>query len=399
MKKSIVSLFFTLIFCFPLFAQVREVTGTVTDVGGIPLASVSVLIKDTYKGTSTDVGGNYQIKIKSGDVLLFSMLGFTRQEVLITDQKTINVSLVEGISIHEVAVLGSRNALRITTETVVPMDILDINQISANAPQVSLGQILNYVAPSFSSNAQTLSDGTDHIDPASLRGLGPDHVLVLVNGKRRHTTSMVNVNGTVGRGSVGTDLNAIPVTAIERIEVLRDGAAAQYGSDAIAGVINIVLKENTNQLNFSVTSGANITSVGDQVDGQKNSMSASYGIPLGKDGGSIHFSGEVNHREPTDRTGEFEGQIFSRYNTMERLAHQDGYDLSNLPIDVISGYATSMGFDESTQELDDGLNALQSFLNDDVTENELAARGYDRNDFKMRTGQSRFREGKFFANF
>jgi len=399
MKKSILSFFFTLILCIPSFTQVRDVTGKVTDESGIPLASVAVLIKDTYRGTSTDASGNYQIKAESGDILLFSMLGFSRQEVLLADQKTINVSLVEGISIHEVAVLGSRNALRITTETVVPMDILDISQISAIAPQISLGQILNYVAPSFSSNAQTISDGTDHIDPASLRGLGPDHVLVLVNGKRRHTTSLVNVNGTVGRGSVGTDLNAIPVAAIERIEVLRDGAAAQYGSDAIAGVINIVLKENTNQLNFSATSGANVTSVGDQVDGQSNSMSASYGIPLGKDGGSLHFSGEVNLREPTDRTGEFEGQIFSRYNTIERLAYQDGHDLSNLPLDIITDYATSMGYDESTQVLDGGLNALQSFLNDDVTEDELAARGYDRNDFNMRTGQARLREGKFFANF
>ncbi|MCK5820967.1 MAG: TonB-dependent receptor, partial [Bacteroidales bacterium] len=197
----------------------------------------------------------------------------------------------------------------------------------------------------------------------------------------------------------GTDLNAIPAASIERIEVLRDGAAAQYGSDAIAGVINIVLKENTNQLNFSLTSGANFTSVGDQVDGQTNSMSASYGIPLGKDGGSLHFSGEASLREPTDRTGAFEGQIFSRYNTLERLVYHDGYDLSNLPLDVITNYATSMGYDESTQILDDGLNSLQSYLNDDVTEDELLARGYDRNDFNMRTGQSRLRDGKFFANF
>ena len=95
--------------------------------------------------------------------------------------------------------------------------------------------MLNQTAPSFSSNTQTISDGTDHIDPASLRGLGPDQELVLINGKRRHTTSLVNVNGTFGRGNVGTDLNAIPATAIDKIEVLRDGAAAQYGSDAIAG--------------------------------------------------------------------------------------------------------------------------------------------------------------------
>ena len=101
---------------------------------------------------------------------------------------------------------------------------------------------LNYVAPSFNSGTQTVADGTDHIDPASLRGLGPDQVLVLINGKRRYNTALVNLNGTFGRGAVGTDLNAIPVSAIDRIEILRDGASAQYGSDAIAGVINIILK-------------------------------------------------------------------------------------------------------------------------------------------------------------
>ncbi|MBT3243586.1 MAG: TonB-dependent receptor [Bacteroidetes bacterium] len=399
MKTILIPLCLAFLFSVPLSAQERIVKGTVTDDNGNPLASVAVLIKNTYRGSSTDVNGSYQLKAESGDVLQFSMLGFSKREVLVGNQQIIDVSLSEGINIHEVAVLGSRNALRITTETAVPMDILDIREIAANAPQVSLNQILNYVAPSFSSNPQTISDGTDHIDPASLRGLGPDHVLVLINGKRRHTSSMVNVNGTVGRGSVGTDLNSIPVVAIQRIEVLRDGASAQYGSDAIAGVINIVLKENINELNFSYTSGANFTSEGEELDGQKNALSASYGVPLGKDGGALVFSGEVNLREPTDRTGDFEGQIFSRYNTVERLAFSDGYDLSGLSLDVISDYAIGLGFDETSQDIDPGMTALQSYLNDDVTDDELMARGFNRSDFNMRTGQSRLREGKFFANF
>src|SRR5207245_4970898 len=104
-------------------------------------------------------------------------------------------------------------------------------------------QDLQALAPSFNFPRPTIADGTDSIRPASLRGLGPDQVLVLVNGKRRHSSALVHVNGTFGRGTVGVDLNAIPAAAIERIEVLRDGAAAQYGSDAIAGVINIVLND------------------------------------------------------------------------------------------------------------------------------------------------------------
>src|SRR4030095_3750010 len=120
-------------------------------------------------------------------------------------------------------------------------------------------QLLTYTAPSFQSSRQAIADGTDHVDPAQLRGLGSDQVLVLVNGKRRHQSALVNVNGTVNRGQVGTDLNTIPVSAIERVEVLRDGAAAQYGSDAIAGVINIVLKRNTGNLNGTVSYGENIS--------------------------------------------------------------------------------------------------------------------------------------------
>src|SRR4030095_14872789 len=119
-------------------------------------------------------------------------------------------------------------------------------------------QLLTYTAPSFQSSRQTISDGTDHVDPAQLRGLGSDQVLVLVNGKRRHQSALVNVNGTVNRGQVGTDMSPIPATSIERIEILRDGASAQYGSDAIAGVINIVLKKRKGLLEEGARYGKDI---------------------------------------------------------------------------------------------------------------------------------------------
>lgn len=377
---------------FQVTAQVKIVTGTVTDDSGKAMASVSVLIQDTYRGTSTNTDGSYTLKVEPGEVLQFSFLGYARKEIRVGEGNVINVTLREGINLHEIAVVGSRNSLRLTTETAVPMDILDISEIAGKAPQLTLSQIMNYVAPSFSSNTQTISDGTDHVDPAQLRGLGPDHVLVLINGKRRHTSSLVNINGTVGRGSVGTDLNAIPVSAIGRIEVLRDGAAAQYGSDAIAGVINIVLKENVNELTFSYTSGANITSESEMIDGQKNAMHVGYGVPIGDKGGALRFTGEVNLREPTDRTGNFEGMIFSRYNTMERLAGNDGYNLANLPDDIINQYATELGYDPE-------IGTLQSFLSEDASESELLSRNLTRSDFNMRTGQSQLREGKFFSNF
>lgn len=207
-------------------AQVQEVSGTVLDGNSQPLPGVSVAIKGTNQGTVTDFDGRYSLNASLGQTLVFTFVGYDAREVEI-DQAVIDVTMVSGQALSEVVLVGSRNRSRTVVESTVPIDVLDIKQLSTAVPQVNLNQMLNFVAPSFSSNTQTISDGTDHMDPASLRGLGPDQVLVLVNGKRRHNSSLVNVNGTFGRGSVGTDLNAIPVVAISRIEVLRDGASAQ----------------------------------------------------------------------------------------------------------------------------------------------------------------------------
>ena len=193
----------------------------------------------------------------------------------------------ELLELDEVVVLGSRAAPRSRLETAVAVDVID-TKLLKDIPQVNLNQILHYLAPSFNSSTQTISDGTDHIDPASLRGLGPDQVLVLINGKRRHTTSLININGTAGKGSVGTDLNAIPTSAIKRIEILRDGAAAQYGSDAIAGVINIILEDNTEQLRSNLTTGGYLSKNSENtVDGESVQANVNFGLPVGKKGGFV----------------------------------------------------------------------------------------------------------------
>ena len=141
-----------------------------------------------------------------------------------------------------------------------------------------VGQLLQFTAPSFNSNRQVGADGADHIDSATLRGLGPDQTLVLVNGKRQHSVALVNVYGSRARGNTGTDLNTIPALAIERIDVLRDGAAAQYGSDAIAGVINIGLKRST-ALDVLAASGEYT-----RGDGRSSQLAANYGFGLGERG-------------------------------------------------------------------------------------------------------------------
>ncbi len=378
-----------------------QINGTVVDDEGSPLPGASVVIKGTTTGSTTDFDGVFTINAEVGDTLVVSYIGFESQEV--TASNDMKVQLTSGVALAEVVIVGSRNPNRTATESTVPVDVIDMKELNNVAPQVNLNQILNYVAPSFTSNTQTISDGTDHIDPASLRGLGPDQVLVLINGKRRHTSSLINVNGTFGRGSVGTDLNAIPAAAIQRIEVLRDGAAAQYGSDAIAGVINIVLNKTVNELNTTVTTGANFTkNANDQtggVDGESTNIAGSYGLPLGNNGGFFTLSGDFDVRQDYSRMKEWEGEVFNQYNVIERVANDAGYDITGLLDDDVADviqYAGQAGIDingATTKE------ELQPILSTDATEAELAARGQQRSDYNMRVGQSALRGGRLFANF
>nr|WP_311316701.1 TonB-dependent receptor [Elizabethkingia meningoseptica] len=321
-------------------------------------------------------------------------------------------------TIEEVKItIGSRNKARVATDTPVPIDVINIGQQSILSPQTDLTQILNYAAPSFTSNSSTVADGTDHIDPAQLRGLGPDQVLVLLNGKRRHTSSLVNINGTPGRGSVGTDLNAIPSFAIERVEVLRDGASAQYGSDAIAGVINVVMKKNTNQLTATITAGAfNSKGSNDHHkgwDGDKYQLDLNYGTKIGSNG-FINFTGSLMSRGDTRRARAATGTIFNAYNAIEQRALQNGVNINSLfsninntsnsqrIIDYIHQYAGNVNYFTSAQQSAiqsaNSISALQSALNFDVTENELAYRGLTRDDFNMRIGQSKLKSGQLFVN-
>lgn len=380
-----------------------QVSGVVLDDSDQPLPGVSIVIKNTSTGVTSDFDGKFTISAVVGDILVFSYVGFDTQQVAVTGP-TMNVKMKSGVSLDEVVLLGSRAPGRAAIDSAVPIDVIDVSELTTVGPQVNLNQILNYAAPSFSSNTQTISDGTDHIDPASLRGLGPDQVLVLINGKRRHNSSLVNVNGTFGRGSVGTDLNAIPAASIKRIEVLRDGAAAQYGSDAIAGVINIVLNDNVNELTLNVTTGANFTkNANDQtggVDGATTNISANYGLPLGEKGGFINFTGDFDYRDDYSRMKEWEGSIFNLYNTVERFAGNDDYNLSDLlddDVDDVNFYAGQAGIIPQGSSLTKP--ELRTILGADNTTAELASRGLVRSDFNMRVGQSAVRGGRFFANF
>jgi len=209
-----------------------------------------------------------------------------------------------------VRVTGSRVLGRTAEETAAPVDIIGQEEL-ANTGAMEIGQALQLLEPSFNFSRTTVSDGTDILRPATLRALGPDQVLVLVNGKRRHQQALVNVQQTIARGSAGTDINAIPISAVERIEVLRDGAAAQYGSDAIAGVINIILKTQTDHTDVSIMAGETYEGDGRVLHGSINT-----GFELG-DGGFINLTAEYRDRGDTNRAGIANTNGFNWYNQAE----------------------------------------------------------------------------------
>ncbi|NEU09239.1 TonB-dependent receptor [Flavihumibacter sp. R14] len=308
MEKLYQRLFFVLILCLPASQLVAQsLTGKITDQSGIAVSGASLHIQGLTSTVSNSTGeyffklpskGSYRVKITS------SLHQPQSQDVFVKGNKVSNFVLQPLGSVREEkSVTGSRRLVPVSNyESSTPVDIITSADLKMFA-QKDVTQILNYAMQSFSSNRQSIAGGTDHIDPISLSGLGPDQVLILVNGKRRHSTALVNIDGTVGRGAAGTDMNSIPVSSIERIEILRSGASAQYGSDAVAGAINIILKSNS-PFNMSMSFGqtASNTLGRNFNDGKTFQVDYSEGIDLAGRG-SLNFSGQYLYRGATDRSG------------------------------------------------------------------------------------------------
>ena len=209
--------------------------------------------------------------------------------------------------LQSVVVTGTFAKNRRTIDSESPIDILTSRDLQSTGSG-ELATVLARLLPSLNFARATGADASDAVRPAQLRGLSPDQTLVLVNGKRRYTSAVVNVNGSLGRGSAPVDLNAIPLAAIDHVEVLRDGAAAQYGSDAIAGVINIILKKGAAGGDVEVGYGQT-----QERDGKQKSIKGSAGFALGEDGW-VRVSAEVAERDPTNRAGaDFRNPAEPRY--------------------------------------------------------------------------------------
>ncbi|MEN1960916.1 TonB-dependent receptor [Luteimonas sp. MJ246] len=207
----------------------------------------------------------------------------------------------DATSLDSVIVTGTRVTDRTVAESQSPIDIITSDALQSTGT-TELATALARALPSLNFPRPALTDGTSAIRPAQLRGLAPDQVLVLVNGKRRHASSLLNLNGTIGRGSAPVDLNTIPISAIERVEVLRDGASAQYGSDAIAGVVNVVLKGASEGGSLSLSHGQYSAGDGDQTQ-----LAGDAGLALGAGRGFMHLSAQVNRQDRTNRARPFAG--------------------------------------------------------------------------------------------
>ena len=295
--------FFTLVISYS-FGQEGILKGFVKD-NETPLNAATVSVANNI--TVTNSNGEFSILLYPGTyIVVITHAGYKKfeQQIIITanESQTVEINMIRSGQLDGVVVLGSRSIIqRSNLSTTVPVDIFTSKELLKTC-QPSLLQMLNFAVPYVNVSRQHLAE------PITLRGLSPDHMLILLNGIRYHGPADVNsggIRGTLGRGSVGNDLNSIPFSAIDKIEILRDGASAQYGSDAIAGVMNIELKKATGKTSINLHLGQQYKS-----DGESFTFGINHGIKLFRDKGFLNFSGDFRYRKPTYRGGEYLGTVY-----------------------------------------------------------------------------------------
>lgn len=275
----------------------NTVSGNITDQNGDPLAGVNIVEKGTSNGTTTDFDGNYIITVGEDATLVFSYIGFSTQEVGVNGRSTLNISLSEGVQLEEFIVVGTRTAPRSNADTPLPVDVLSVKDLTSTG-QITFDKSLQYRIPSFNTVQTPVNDATSLLDPYEIRNMGPSRTLILINGKRKNLSSLLYTQTSPGRGETGADISAIPTDAIKRVEILRDGASAQYGSDAIAGVMNIILKDSPNEGSATLRTG--ITSEG---DGEMFGISLNNGSTIGADQGFVNYTVDLSKVNLANRPG------------------------------------------------------------------------------------------------
>ena len=365
------------------------ITGTVVDDEGVVLPGSDVIIKGTSKGATTNFDGEFIIDAPADAVLIFSSLGFGKKEVPVNGQTSLNVTLETAAEqLLETVVIGSRGQARTKLETAAPVDVISVSKQSINMPQLDVGSMLVASAPSFTAVQSQGGDLSASVNPPTLRGLGPNQLLILINGKRRHSGAQL-IGSPTGSQANSVDLGFIPTDAVDRIEVLRDGASAQYGSDAIAGVINFVMKQGTDKFTANYTTGifinnnpdisdSNISqsdqdllSENSDPDGITHQLAANYGVSF-DNGGFLNVTGTYRQTEATIRP-----------NISGATAYGDSY-LNNERTDQLGNIIITNP--ELLAAQSTGNDALAAELQTDA--GLLAARGLTARDISTFAGQS-----------
>lgn len=300
MKKVLLNLVLVLFVSGQAMAQTRNVSGVVTDkTDGTPLAGVNVVAKNTGTGTATGSDGKFSFAVPTSvDALVISFVGYTTQEVTIPESNYVTISLEASSDMLSEVVIstGSRGSQRTITDTPLPVDVLSAEDLGSTG-QLTFDKALQYRVPAFNTVQTPVNDATSLLDPYELRNMGPSRTLILINGKRKNTSALIYTQTSPGRGETGADISAIPPDAIKRVEILRDGASAQYGSDAIAGVMNIILKDDKSQ--GSVTLRTGITGEG---DGEMVGISLNNGANI-LDQGFVNYTVDFSKVALASRSG------------------------------------------------------------------------------------------------
>jgi len=288
------------LFALPMVVNAQTLSGQLTDdMGGLIGATVSVA---GGVGTITDMDGNYSLKLAPGRyTATASYVGYEDQilEFSIADGETRTWNAVlstDAVGLESITVVGQRTAPRTNTTSPLPIDVFRASELTSTG-QTSFDKALQYRVPSFNTVQTPVNDATSLLDPYEIRNMGPSRTLILINGKRKNMSSLLYTQTSPGRGETGADISAIPTDMIKRIEILRDGASAQYGSDAIAGVMNVVLKDDTEDSRFTLRTG--ITSAG---DGEFIGAALNSGAKLG-DNGFINYTIDMSKQFLANRPG------------------------------------------------------------------------------------------------
>ncbi|TPN89063.1 TonB-dependent receptor [Aquimarina algicola] len=343
MKK--LTLFVFTLYTHLFFAQ-QTVTGTVYDSNGSPLPGVNIIEKGTQNGSTTDFDGKYTIEVVSDATLVYTYIGFETQEIAVNSQSSINVTLVSGSQLDEIILVGSRALPRSNTTTSLPIDVLPAKELTATG-QITFDKALQYKIPSFNTVQTPVNDATSLLDPYEIRNMGPSRTLILINGKRKNLSALLYTQTSPGRGETGADISVIPTDAIKRVEILRDGASAQYGSDAIAGVMNIILKDSPDEGTAILRTG--ITSEG---DGETIGISINNGSTIGDNKGFFNYTLDFSKVNLANRPGtvdtlgesvDFEANINDVQNFLNQ--YPDALNINGSPETSSAKFLVNGGYD------------------------------------------------------